>query len=139
NAGIFKIQTIEHIKDPGQARKVFTSQVAHALMDRVRHSSPQMLLAIAHQFMQDMQTRDVQIYMANEQLEHLLAQYHYDARMDRSTTHDGLYIVGANVSASKASQYVHTSIHDTVSLDAHGGATHTMQMRLDYTQIGPVY
>ena len=59
--------------------------------------------------------------------------------MDRSTTHDGLYIVQANVSASKASQYVHTSISDMVSMDAAGGATHVMHLSLAYTEIGPIY
>ena len=45
----------------------------------------------------------------------------------------------ANVSASKASQYVDTILQDTVSLDAQGGATHLMHIRLVYNQIGPVY
>ena len=43
--------------------------------------------------------------------------------MDRSTTHDGLYVVQANLSASKASQYVQTIMHDTVTLDAAGVCT----------------
>jgi hypothetical protein len=59
--------------------------------------------------------------------------------MDTSTTHDGLYVVQANLSASKASQYVKTIMHDTVSLDASGGATHVLQLRLVYNQVGPVY
>ena len=54
-------------------------------------------------------------------------------------SHDGVYVVQANVSASKASQYVHTILHDTVSLNAQGGATHLLQIRLVYNQIGPVY
>jgi hypothetical protein len=30
-------------------------------------------------------------------------------------------------------------MHDTVTLDANGGATHVLQLRLVYNQIGPVY
>src|SRR5581483_1627464 len=86
-----------------------------------------------------MKTRDLQVYFTNPQLENLLMQYDYAGQMDRSMTHDGLYIVQANVSASKASQYVQTLVHDTVTLDDAGGATHVMQMRLIYNQTGPVY
>jgi hypothetical protein len=34
---------------------------------------------------------------------------------------------------------VRTILQDTVTLDAEGGATHVLQMRLVYNQIGPVY
>src|SRR5262249_55533801 len=66
-------------------------------------------------------------------------EYGYAGQMDRSSTHDGLYIVQENLSASKASQYVQTIIHDTVTLDSKEGATHLLQLRLVYNQAGPVY
>src|SRR6266496_3399114 len=69
----------------------------------------------------------------------LSADFPTSAQIDRSTTHDGLYVVQANISASKASQYVRTIMHDTVTLNADGGATHLMQLRLVYNQLGPVY
>jgi hypothetical protein len=139
NAGIRKIELIEHVTDPAQARKLFTSRVAHMLMDTVRHAPPGELLAIGLQLLQDLKTRDLQVYVTNPQIESLLIHYGYAGQIDRSTNHDGIYIVQANVSASKASQYVHTIIHDTVTLDAQGGATHELQLRLVYNQIGPVY
>jgi hypothetical protein len=139
NTAIRREETIEHVSDPSQARKLFTSRVAHVLMDRVRHASPGELASIGLLMLRDLETRDLQVYVTNAQLEGLLMQYGYAGQIDRSTTHDGLYVVQANVSASKASQYVRTIIHDTVTLDAHGGATHVMQLRLAYTQIGPVY
>ncbi|HLI90467.1 MAG TPA: DUF4012 domain-containing protein [Ktedonobacteraceae bacterium] len=139
NAGIRKTELIEHVTDPAQARKLFTSRVAHVLMDTVRHAPPGELLAIGLQLLQDLKTRDLQVYVTNPQIESLLIHYGYAGLIDRSTNHDGIYIVQANVSASKASQYVRTIIHDTVTLDAQGGATHMMQLRLVYNQIGPVY
>ncbi|HEU5230423.1 MAG TPA: DUF4012 domain-containing protein [Ktedonobacteraceae bacterium] len=139
NAGIRKEELIEHVEDPAQARKLFASAVARTLMEHVRHASPDELLALGQQMLQDLTTRDLQIYFTNPQIETLLQQKGYAAQMDRSTTHDGLYVVQTNVSASKASIYVHTTIHDSVSLDANGGATHTMQLRFVYNQLGPVY
>lgn len=143
NEGIHKEEIIEHIPDTPDgsalARKRFTALLAHTLIDRVRHASPTELLELGQQALSDLKTKDIQIYVQNTPLEEFLMQYGYAAQVDRSTSHDGLYVVQANVSASKASQYVKTSIHDTVSLDATGGATHTMQLRLVYNQIGPVY
>ena len=71
----------------------------------------------------DLKTRDLQVYFTNPQVEAVLTKYDYAAQLDRSTTQDGLYVVQANLSASKASQYVKTIMHDTVTLDAKGGAT----------------
>lgn len=139
NTAIRREEAIEHVSDPSQARKLFTSRVAHVLMDRVRHASPGDLASIGLLMLRDLKSRDVQVYVTNAQLEGLLMQYGYAGQIDRSTTHDGLYVVQMNVSASKASQYVRTIIHDTVTLDAQGWATHVMQLRLAYTQIGPVY
>lgn len=139
NAGIAKQQQIQGGDTSTSDRKRFTSLVAHLLMDRVRHASPTELLAIARELPHDLQTKDLQIFMTNQQLQDKLVLYGYAGELDRSTTHDGLYVVQANVSASKASQYVRTSLHDVVTLDASGGATHVMQMQLAYTQLGPVY
>jgi hypothetical protein len=139
NAGIRKEEIVEHVEDPSQARKLFTSTLAHTLIDHVRKASTQELLALGSELLHDLKTKDLQVYVSNEQIENLLKQYGYAAQVDRSTTHDGLYIVQANVSASKASQYVKTIVHDTVSLDGIGGATHLLQLRFVYNQLGPVY
>jgi Protein of unknown function (DUF4012) len=139
NRGIRKTEIIEHVSDPAQARKLFTSEVARTLMDEIRHAPPPELLALGLSLLHDMKTKDLQVYMTNPQVEDLLKQYGYAAEMDRSLTHDGLYIVQSNVSASKASQYVQTIVKDTVNLDAQGGAIHVMQLRLVYNQEGPVY
>src|SRR6266536_3491378 len=120
-------------------RKRFTGLLAHLLLDKVRQAPPDEILAIAQDMLHDLKSRDLQVYFTNPQVEALLAKYDYAAQIDRSTTHDGLFVVQANLSASKASQYVKTIMHDTVSLNAKGGATHVLQLRLVYNQIGPVY
>lgn len=139
NAGIAKQTQVQTKVTSTSDRKQFTALVARTLLDRVRHASPSELLAIAQEIPHDLQTKDLQVYLSDPQLENLLMHYGDAGQIDRSTTHDGVYVVQANVSASKASQYVRTTIHDVVTLDANGGATHVMQLRLAYTQIGPVY
>jgi hypothetical protein len=108
-------------------------------MDTVRHSSLTTLLALGKQMLHAMKTKDLQVYVTNTQLEDVLAQYGYVSNVDRSTTHDGLYVVQMNVSASKASQYVRTTMQDTVTLDGSGGATHVLHMNLEYNELGPIY
>jgi Protein of unknown function (DUF4012) len=139
NAGIYKQIVVQPGVTSTSDRKRFTGLLAHLLMDKIRHAPPDEILAIAQGALHDLKTKDLQMYFTNPQVEALLMKYYYAAQLDRSTTHDGLYVVQANISASKASQYVKTIMHDTVSLDAKGGATHVLQLRLVYNQIGPVY
>jgi Protein of unknown function (DUF4012) len=139
NAGIYKQIVIQPGVTSTSSRKRFTGLLAQLLLDKVRHAPPDEILTIAHEMLHDLKTRDLQVFFTNPQVEALLAKYDYSAQIDRSTTHDGLYVVQANLSASKASQYVKTIMHDTVSLDAGGGATHVLQLRLVYNQVGPVY
>ncbi|HEU5230431.1 MAG TPA: DUF4012 domain-containing protein [Ktedonobacteraceae bacterium] len=142
NLGIRKEEIIEHVDGPDAptlARKLFTARLSRILQDHVRQAPPDELLAIAHTMLYALKTRDLQIYVTNPQIEALLAQFGAAGMMDRSANHDGLYVVQANLSANKASQYVQTQIHDVVTLNAAGGATHVMQLRLIYNQIGPVY
>ncbi|GHO54153.1 DUF4012 domain-containing protein [Ktedonobacter robiniae] len=139
NAGIRRSELIEHVEDPAQARKLFTSRVEKALMQRIQNAPVNDLLQLATMFLHSLQTKDLEVYLGNPQAQALLSRYGYAAEVDRATTHDGLYIVQENVSASKASQFTRSIFKDTVSLDAQGGATHVLQLRLAYNQINSVY
>jgi hypothetical protein len=139
NAGIAKQAAVQPGDTATSLRKRFTALLAHLMLDKVRQAPPDELITIAREMLQDLKTRDLQVYFSNPQVEGLLMQYGDASQLDRSTTHDGLYVVQANISASKASQYVKTILNDTVTLNAQGGATHVLQMRLVYTQLGPVY
>ncbi len=139
NSGIFKEQQVENIQDPDQARKLFTKALGNILIQHILKSPPDELLSLAREMLYAMQTKDLQIYVTNNEVEQLLAKYGSTSQIDTSPDHDGLFIVQANVSVSKASQYVRTSVQDTVTLDASGGATHVMNMRLAYTREGSVY
>jgi Protein of unknown function (DUF4012) len=139
NKGIRREEITEKVEDPQVARKLFTQRVTTTLLSSVTHLSINKLLPMANEMLQSMKTKDLQIYVTNSQLEALIGKYGSTASLDRSTTHDGLFIVQSNLSASKASQYVATSIKDTIALDSKGGATHNLQMTLDYQQRGDVY
>lgn len=139
NAGIAKQVVVQPGDTSTSQRKRFTGLLAQLIMNQIRHAPPDELLAIGQEVLHDLKTKDLQVYFSDPQAENFLMQYNDAAQLNRSQTQDGLYVVQANVSASKASQYVKTTLHDTVTLDAAGGATHLLQLRLVYNQIGPVY
>ena len=139
NAGIYQEQQIEHQSDSGLARKLFTQRVTTALISTATHLPIDKMLALAIEMLHALKTKDFQAYFTNPQVEALVGKYGSTAAMDRSTTHDGLFIVQENLSANKASQYVTTSINDSITLDNQGGATHHLQLTLDYQQKGGVY
>jgi hypothetical protein len=139
NSGIYKEELVENVQDPDIARKLFTKALANILIQHVLKAPPDELLGIAKEMLYAMQTKDLQIYVTNDQVEQLLAKYGSTSQIDTSPDHDGLFVVQSNLSVSKASQYVQTFIQDTVTLDANGGATHVMNLRLAYTMQGSVY
>ncbi len=139
NAGITQEEVVEHVNDSQVARKLFTQRVTTALIETVMQLPLNKMFSLANEMLQSMKSKDLEIYVTNAQVESLIGIYGSTASLDRSTTHDGLYIVQSNLSANKASQYVTTSIQDTITLDQRGGATHTLHMTLAYQQTGDVY
>ncbi|MGH2506506.1 MAG: hypothetical protein ACRDHZ_03685 [Ktedonobacteraceae bacterium] len=90
--------------------------------------------------LKDLKSRDLQIYLNNPVAEQWLVQNDDSGAMPQFTNGtDGFMVVQANISISKAAQYVHSTFHDQVTLDAQGGAYHTLNIALDYQQTGPVY
>lgn len=139
NSGILK-QILKQPNDTSTSqRKRFTNYLATLVMSKVRSAPPAQLLEIADRVLSDLKSKELQMYFTDPATESILEKYGYAGQMDRATTHDGLYVVQQNLSASKASQYVQTIMQDTVTLDSKGGATHQLQIRLVYNQAGPVY
>ncbi len=139
NAGILKEKLIEHNDNAEQVRKAFTQRVTKTLMEQVQHLPADKMLSLLTEMGTAMKTRDLQVYFTNPKVEDLVAKYGSTAAMDRSTDHDGLFIVQTNLSANKASQFVTTSVSDKITLDAAGNAKHDMLITLDYQKKGDVF
>jgi len=120
-------------------RKVFTSTLGRLLLDRVRHLPMSKLIEVFKGAIRDIQSRDLEIYFTNPTAEAWLVEHGYSASIDTFLKQDGFMVVQGNFSISKASQYVHTTEHDNVTLNAQGNATHNLTITLDYKQTGPVY
>lgn len=120
-------------------RKAFTSTLGKIVLDKVRHVPVKELVTIVKNAIKDIQSHDLQIYFTNPAAEAWLIEHGYSGSIDTFSQQDGFAVVQANISISKASQYVHTTMQDQVTLDAQGGATHNLTITLDYQQKGPVY
>jgi hypothetical protein len=120
-------------------RKAFTSLLGKILLDKVRHLSVKQLMTFMQKAVTDIQSHDLEIYFSDPQAEAWLVAHGYADGMDTFKKQDGFMVVQSNISISKASQYVHTTEQDNVTLDAQGGATHNLTITLDYQQTGPVY
>ena len=109
------------------------------LEDKVRHAPVSELIDIAKQILNDLRSKDLEVYLSNSRAEQLLTKYQLDSSIDRSGKTDTFMVVQANASVSKATQYVQTTEKDVVQLDASGGATHHLTISLDYNKQGDVY
>ncbi|HET8845298.1 MAG TPA: DUF4012 domain-containing protein, partial [Ktedonobacteraceae bacterium] len=127
--------------DTHQTRKAFTNLVGKLMLDRVKKLSVKQLMDFGKFLLQDLSTRDLQIYFTNTQAEQWLTQNNYSGSMPHFTNGvDGFMVVQANISISKAAQYVKTTFNDQVTLDNKGGATHHMTISLNYQRNGrPIY
>ncbi|HEU5376217.1 MAG TPA: DUF4012 domain-containing protein, partial [Ktedonobacteraceae bacterium] len=126
--------------DTHQTRKAFTNLVGSLLLDRAKHLQPRQLIDLGKLLLKDLKSRDLQVYFNNPVAEQWLAQNNYSGAMPQFTRGiDGFMVVQANVSISKAAQFVHSTFNDQVTLDAQGGATHNLTITLNYQQTGPIY
>ncbi len=116
---------------PAFARKRFAQLLAQQLEDRVKHLPLSELTPLAKQLVADMQSRDIQVYLTNAQLENLLEQRHAAGSMATPAGTDSFFVVHTNWSAAKSTPHIQVSQTDDVVLDASGGATHhlTVTMR----------
>lgn len=123
-----------------QTRKAFTSLVGQLLLDRAKHLSTTQLMSFAKILFKDFKSRDLQIYFNNPVVEQWLTTNGDSGAMPQFINGtDGFMVVQANISISKATQFVHSTFNDQVTLNSDGSATHTLTITLKYDQTGPVY
>jgi hypothetical protein len=120
-------------------RKRFTQLVAQLLQEKIKQLDESQLLALARQFIEDLKAKNVQIYVANSQIEGLLATVHAAGAMERAPDTDTYMLVQANVSAAKSTPYVSVTQTDEVQLDSQGGASHSLTLTLVNNPTGPIY
>lgn len=132
DAGIARARAVLHDYTTNQntIRVRFTQELERLLEATVRHLPKSEFVPLAKQFLADLRAKDVQIYFTNQALEQQLKKLGADGAIDKTPGLDGLFVSQVNVSVSKASPYIATTITDDVKLDTKGGATHHVQVAI---------
>ncbi len=105
--------------------KRFVALLGRALLDKLHGLSLAQMLAIGQTFLTDVQQKDVQIYIASQTSQTLLAQTGYVDAVPRAPG-DAVTITDANDGVNKANQFTTVTYQDSVRLDAQGNATHDL-------------
>src|SRR2546421_3059302 len=113
-------------------RKAFTSTLGKILLDHVRHLPVKQLMEVVKGAIKDIQSHDLQIYFTNPAVEGWLVQHGYSGSDRNFFKQVGFYDFQADIRNSKATQYVHPTEHDQVTLSALGGAEHNLTINLNY-------
>ena len=115
-------------------RKHFTALLGEHFLDRV-HSLPGSIVPKLLQLLIDsMRSKDIQIYFNSGTAEKLLQFYHFDDSIQPGS--DGIFVVDANITPSKANKYLNTTVDDQVSIDNSGNATHHTTIKFTWTAPG---
>ena len=117
-------------------RKHFTALLGEHFQARL-HSLPGSAFPKLLQLLIDsMRSKDIQIYFNSSAAEKLLQYYHFDDSI-QSPAGDSMFVVDANIAPSKANSYLITTVHDQVSIDNSGNATHHTIIKFTWTASGP--
>lgn len=138
-AGIAKEQALSPNDTTTSVRKRFTSLVGRLLEQRVRQLPLSQMKPLARQVLLDLQSKDIQVYVDNPQIEKMLTTHNAAGALDTAAGQDSMFLLQANVSVAKSSEYVNVVEQDDITLDAQGGATHNLTVTLKYNPTGDVY
>jgi hypothetical protein len=119
-------------------RKRFTALLAEHFLARVRQGPSSAFPRLLQLMINSLRSKDVQIYLNNSGAENLLQSYHLDSSI-QSPRGDGLFVVDANISPSKANRLITNTLNDQVALDDQGNAIHHTTIRYAWVSNGPVY
>ncbi len=119
-------------------RKRFTELLAEHFMARVHQLSSNDLPKFVALLFNALHTKDLQVYFNAAPAEAFL---HHQALDDtiRSSGGDSLFVVDANVSGNKASRYIISTSHDSITIDASGNVIHHLTLTYAWTIAGQIY
>lgn len=106
-------------------RKVFDAVLGSTLLHAVGALTPQQQSLVFKVILGAIQTKDLQVYFSDPQMESALSDLHVDSTV-ATPQGDSFFVVDTNISASYVNGDIQEQIADKVSLDATGTATHNL-------------
>lgn len=119
-------------------RKRFTELLAEHFLTRVRQLAAADAGKLLQVLINGLHAKDLQIYFNAPQAEALLQLAHLDAAI-QLTAGDDLFVVDANIGATKANNFILNTMKDVVTVDTRGNAVHRLTLSYAWTVPGQVY
>lgn len=118
--------------------KRFTELLAEHFLDRIHQLPSSVLPKLFRVLFDGLRTKDLQVYFNSPAAEQLLSLSHLDASIQTPRS-DSLFVVDANIGGNKANQFITSTFHEQVILDAQGNATHRTTLTYVWGKSGPIY
>ena len=122
----------------GQDRKQFTHDLSSKLLARLKSLHGSGLKTIFSIAEHAIQSKDLQVYLADPRAELILQQLGLDSSITTGNG-DGYFVVDTNDGGNKANLYVTESQTDLVTLLPNGGAYHRLAISVTYNRQGNIY
>jgi hypothetical protein len=119
-------------------RKQFTELLGEHLLSRVRQLSSGNVAKFLQLAVSSLHTKDIQIYLNANNAENMLQNLHLNGSI-QSPKGDHLFIVDANIGASKANSFIANTVQDQVTIDEQGNAIHRTTITYAWTLAGKNY
>ncbi|HEV7234964.1 MAG TPA: DUF4012 domain-containing protein, partial [Ktedonobacteraceae bacterium] len=119
-------------------RKRFTELLGEHLLARLQQLPSDTTAKFLQLLVTSIQDKVVQAYFNDQSAEHVLQTLHLDGAI-QSPPGDHLVVVDANVSPNKANSFIVDTVHDQVTIDEHGNATHVTTITYAWTLAGQNY
>ncbi|GAC1447302.1 MAG: hypothetical protein PVSMB4_02350 [Ktedonobacterales bacterium] len=119
-------------------RKEFAHLLSKEVLARIKQLPHQMLAKVAEVGLRALQTKDLEVYLADPRAEMILQQLGMAAQIHTGAG-DGFFVVDTNDGGNKANTYVTEQYADLVTLLPNGGAVHRLEITVTYDKQGPVY
>jgi len=119
-------------------RKHFTELLAEHFLARVHQLPSSAFPKFLQLLVSSLHSKDLQIYLNATTAENLLQSNQLNAII-QAPANDSLFVVDANISPSKANQFITNTLNDQVTIDANGNATHHTTINYAWKTNGPIY
>ncbi|HLX40642.1 MAG TPA: DUF4012 domain-containing protein [Ktedonobacteraceae bacterium] len=116
-------------------RKHFTALLGQYFVARLHSLAGSLLPGVLQAVIDSMYTKDIQIYLNAGAAEKVLQNYQLDDSI-QSPVGDSIFVVDANIYATKANKYLLTTVEDQVTIDSTGTAIHHTLIKQTWTKAG---
>lgn len=116
------------------ANKVFDVLASQAIFAKLGSMTSQQQATLGKTFLGFLKTKDIQIFVSNTRVEGSLEKIGLAGQVANISDGDSEFVVDTNDGASYANADIHETISDTVTLDANGGASHTLVVTHTFAQ-----